>query len=82
MATVVLPIEIARSFCDGQVEHTIATTNIRHLVDTLDDAYPGLGTRLKEGLAVAIDGEIFQEWLLEDVAPNSEIHFIPAIEGG
>jgi len=82
MATVFLPIEIARSFCDEKIEHFVTGSNIRDLVKALDEAYPGIGTRLNDGIAVAIDGEIFQEWLLENVSPNSQIHFIPAIEGG
>jgi hypothetical protein len=33
-------------------------------------------------MAVAIDGEIYQNVLLEMVGPDSEVAFIPAIEGG
>jgi sulfur carrier protein ThiS len=37
---------------------------------------------LNQGLAVAIDGEIFQDWLLQEVETDSEVYFLPAIEGG
>ena len=36
-------------------------TTFRQLVRELDKKYPGLGTQVEEGMAVAIDGEIFQD---------------------
>jgi hypothetical protein len=33
-------------------------------------------------VAVAIDGEIYSDPLLEPVGPQSEVHFLPAISGG
>jgi sulfur carrier protein ThiS len=33
-------------------------------------------------VAVAIDGEIYQNAFLEKVEPNSEVAFMPPIEGG
>ena len=50
--------------------------------------YPGMKDRLVEdgairpNLAVAVDGEIARMGLLEKVAENSEVHFVPAIGGG
>ncbi len=82
MADVVIPIEVARSFCEGRTDHTVDGDNIRDLVKELSKLYPGIDVRLNQGLAVAIDGEIFQDWLLEEVAPSSQVNFIPAIEGG
>jgi sulfur carrier protein ThiS len=82
MADVVIPIEVARSFCEGKTDHRVDANNIRDLVKELSTLYPGIDARLNQGLAVAIDGEIFQDWLLEEVAPSSQVNFIPAIEGG
>jgi hypothetical protein len=33
-------------------------------------------------MAVAIDGEIIEDPLLEPIRPESEIHFLPRISGG
>lgn len=83
MAKIVLPLEVARSFAAGEREHAIdGAGDIRAVVRVLDERYPGIGERLNQGLAAAIDGEIFQDWMLQQVGDNSEVVFIPAIEGG
>jgi hypothetical protein len=33
-------------------------------------------------VAVAIDGEIFNDPMLEAVGPDSEVHFLPRVGGG
>jgi hypothetical protein len=33
-------------------------------------------------LAVAIDGQIYQDALLEPIGPDSEVHILPQIAGG
>ncbi|MGR8920416.1 MAG: MoaD/ThiS family protein [Gammaproteobacteria bacterium] len=82
MAKVVLPLEVARAFANGVTEHEVEAGDVRALVSALDQRFPGIGDRLRTGLAVAIDGEIFQDWFLQHVAANSEVYFLPAIEGG
>jgi hypothetical protein len=39
-------------------------------------------SHLAEGVAIAIDGEIFQDAWLEPIPPESEVHVIPQIVGG
>lgn len=56
--------------------------DVRGLIKELDRRYPGSGEQLKSGVAVAIDGEIFQEPLFEELEADSEVYFLPAIEGG
>ena len=82
MAKVTLPIEVARSHCHGERDHDVSGSDIREIVKKLELQFPGLRERLNQGLAVAIDGEIFQDWLLQEVETNSEVYFLPAIEGG
>ena len=82
MALVVLPIEVARSFADGVTEHTLDVRDVRELMRELDARFPGIAARFETGTAVAIDGEIHQDWFLEAIEPNSEVRFLPAIEGG
>ena len=55
---------------------------VRHLIREMEKRYPGLGERLQHGVAVAIDGVMHQNAWLEDVQPNSEVCFLPALEGG
>lgn len=73
---------LARQFAGGQEEHEVPGLTVRHLIRELDRRYPGLGERLEHGVAVAIDGAIHQNAWLEPVELNSEVCFMPAIEGG
>ncbi len=82
MAKVVLPLEVARAFAAGETEHQIDAGDLRALLKALEQLFPGIAARLQTGLAVAIDGEIFQDWFLQTINPNSEVYFLPAIEGG
>ena len=82
MAKVVLPHEVARTFAGGIAEHQVAAGDVRELLDNLDTLFPGIGERLRLRMAVAIDGEIFQDPFIEAIRPHSEVFFLPAIEGG
>jgi molybdopterin converting factor small subunit len=82
VAKVVLGHELAREYAGGQTQVEVEASDFRSLVKALDAKYPGIGEELKVGLAVAIDGEIFQEPFLEPIRPDSEVYFLPAIEGG
>ena len=62
--------------------------NVRHVVDELEKAYPGIQERLldadeiREGLAVVVDGDVSVMGMLTKVDEKSEVHFVPAIGGG
>ena len=49
MADVVIPIEVAKSFCEGKTDHTVGGDNIRDLVKELCKLYPGIDVRLNQG---------------------------------
>jgi molybdopterin converting factor small subunit len=66
----------------GAAEIEIDAANVRELLHALERHLPGIGKRVEEGLAIAIDGDIVQEPLLEPVGPGSEVHFLPPIQGG
>jgi molybdopterin synthase sulfur carrier subunit len=82
MVDVVLSRELARQFTDGETRVAVEAGTMRALVRELDANFPGIGAVLDDGMAVAIDGQIFQDFFLEEVGPNSEVCFLPAIEGG
>ncbi len=82
MAKVVLPLEVARTFADGVTDHAVDGGDIRQIVRALNQRFPGISDRLSQGTAVAIDCEIYQDWFLEAVSADSEVRFLPAIEGG
>lgn len=53
-----------------------------HLFELLSERHPALARHLEEGVAVSIDGQIYQETLLEPIEPDSEVFLIPQIAGG
>jgi molybdopterin converting factor small subunit len=82
MALIILNREIARRFTDGETEIEISEDNVRAVIRALEAQYPGIGIVLRTDMAVAINGQIYQDALLEQVPPDAEVAFIPAIEGG
>jgi molybdopterin synthase sulfur carrier subunit len=82
MPRVVISGNAGRRFTGGQAELEVAATTFRKLVLELDQRFPGLGKQVEEGMAVAIDGEIFQDAYAAQLRPDSEIVLIPKIGGG
>lgn len=82
MARVTLMSWLAQRYAGGVVEHDVPGDNVRQIIRALDARFPGLGEQLEHGVAVAIDGEIYQNAFLEPVRPDSEVCFMPALEGG
>ena len=81
MARVVLIGNLAQ-LTGGVAEFTISATSIKQLFDRLTELHPEIGPHLQEGVAVAIDGQIYQETLLEPIRPDSEVFILPQIAGG
>ncbi len=71
-----------RQYTDDVTELDIDAANIRQLFRKLGEKFPALAPHLEEGLAVAIDGQIYQDALLEPIGSESEVHVLPQIAGG
>jgi sulfur-carrier protein len=71
-----------RQFTDGQSEFEIDARNIRGLFLELTKRHPSVAPHLETGIAVAINGEIFQDTLFEPIPDGAEVHIMPAIGGG
>ena len=82
MPRVVISDSAARRFTGGVTELEVEANNFRRLVLELDRRFPGFGHQVEEGMAIAINGEIFQDAYLVPLAPDSEIFLIPKIGGG
>ncbi len=80
MATVVFSSGLRR-FTGGRERVSVDAGSIRELIAALEQRFPDLKESLGS-MAVAIDGEIIQNPLLESVGPDSEVHFLPPIGGG
>jgi sulfur-carrier protein len=82
MPHVVISGSAARLFTGGLSEFDVEASNFRRLILELDRRFPGLGHQVEEGMAVAINGEIYQDAYLAPLAPDSEVYLIPKIGGG
>ena len=81
MARVVLPTSLARQFA-APTEQDVAAANVRQLLNALDARHPGLAREIEASMALAIDGEIYQDAWLEPLAERSEVFVVPKIGGG
>jgi hypothetical protein len=79
---VVIAGDAGRRLTGGVSEIDVEATNFRRLVLELDRRFPGLGRQVEEGMAVSIDGEIYQDAYAAAFEPDSEIYLIPKIGGG
>ncbi|MBW2280044.1 MAG: MoaD/ThiS family protein [Deltaproteobacteria bacterium] len=81
MATVVFSSGLQR-YTGGVERVNVDATDVRGLIAALDTRFPGIGQVIGSGMAVAIDGEIIPDAMLEAVPPDGEVHFLPPIGGG
>jgi molybdopterin converting factor small subunit len=82
MPHVVLAGVAARRFTGGKTEFDVEADTVRRMIGELDRQFPGLGRQIDEGMAVAIDGEIYQDAWQAPLSPESEVVLIPKIGGG
>jgi molybdopterin converting factor small subunit len=71
-----------RQYTGGVTELDVEAASVRQLFARLSEKFPELRPHLEEGLAVAIDGQIYQDALLQPIAEGSEVHVLPQIAGG
>ena len=70
------------SFTGGAAEFDVAATTVGEMIRELQRRFPGLGDYVERRMAVAIDGEIFQDAHAEPLVEGSEVCLIPRIGGG
>jgi len=71
-----------KPYTGGETELQLDIGNVRQLFEVLGERYPDLKRYLETGLAVAIDGEIYQDALLQPIGNDSEVLLFGKIEGG
>jgi molybdopterin converting factor small subunit len=71
-----------RQLTGGVAELEVEAASVRQLIARLGEAYPALAPHLATGVAVAINGQIYQDALLQEIPPESDVHILPAIAGG
>ncbi len=82
MARVVSISSRFRDLTGGLDGLDVDARSVRELVRMLEARFPGLGALVEGEMALAIDGEIHQDALMEPLGPHSEVVLIPRISGG
>ena len=67
---------------DGKSEVELEASTVRQLLRSLVADYPRMQSHLDEGIAVAIDGEIYRDNWDVAIPSDSEVFLIPRIQGG
>ena len=61
---------------------SIEAKDIRELFRKLGERYPGLEPLIDNGIAVAIDGEIYRDNWSKELPKDAEIILLPRLAGG
>jgi len=71
-----------KAYTGGQTRFEVQASNVRQLLERLGAIHPELGPHLEHGIAVAIDGVIYQDAWLQPIGSASEVVVIDRIAGG
>ena len=77
-----------RSLTAGEEVVEVDGTNLRQVIENLEQRYPGIkqricqGGEIRPGLSVDVGGSVATLGMLQRTATDAEIHFLPAIGGG
>jgi molybdopterin converting factor small subunit len=80
MATVFLPSGLT-AYTGGVDTVEIHASRVMDLLAALAKRFPSLAPEL-EDVAVAVDGEIFQQPGYQPLSASSEVHLVPRVAGG
>ena len=69
-------------FTGGERTVEIDAASVQQLLRKLGERFPELVPHLEAGVAVAIDGQIYQDALFQQIGPDSDVHILPMIAGG
>lgn len=82
MARIVLTTDLSQQFSVGATELDFDVANVRQLLRCMEKLHPGLGQVVEAEMAIAIDGEIYQDPYLEPIGGDSEVFILPRLGGG
>ncbi len=71
-----------RDAMDGVASIEIEAQTIRELLRKLVERYPRLQSRIDEGVAVSVNGEIYRDNRDVAIPEGAEVVLLPRIQGG
>jgi molybdopterin converting factor small subunit len=87
MPVVFIP-SMLREFAQGVEQVDVPAGTLDDAIDAIDARFPGFREavvedgRLRNGVAVAVNGETTSPWLIQPIPEGAEVHFVAAISGG
>ena len=70
------------SSVNGQAQVDVEAGTIRELLSRLVQRYPDLAEHVEQGIAVALDGEIYRDDWSKPIPDGSAVFLLPRIQGG
>ena len=71
-----------RDAVGGAASIQVEAATIRELMNILVDRYPAMQSRIDEGVAVSINGNIFRDKWAEPIPADAEVFLMPRLAGG
>lgn len=71
-----------RPAAGGNASVSLQATTIRELLRKLEEQYPLMQPHLESGIAVSINGTIYQDNWSKEIPAGAEVYLLPRIEGG
>ena len=71
-----------RPCADGAETVDIDANTIGELLRRLEERYPKIAPYLAEGIAVSINGTIYQDSWSQQIPDQADIYLLPRIQGG
>lgn len=71
-----------RDAADGAASVFIEAATIRELLRKMVERYPRMQSRVDEGVAVSINGQIYRDNWGEPIPEGAEVFLLPRIQGG
>ena len=71
-----------RDAVGGAASIQVEAATIRELMNILIDRYPAMQSRIDEGVAVSINGNIFRDNWGEAIPADAEVFLMPRLAGG
>ena len=71
-----------RDAVSGAASVSVEAGTIRELMRKLVERYPLMQSRVDEGVAVSINGEIYRDNWSKSIPDGAEVFLLPRIQGG
>ena len=71
-----------RSAAGGAGTLDVEARTIRELINKLVDRFPDMQQHVDDGIAVAIDGEIYRDDWQTEIPAGAEVFILPRVPGG